>query len=85
MQTSTLSDAALALLRRYAESGDIPVDDSNRETCRELAAAGLMVAGHTFTGGREVFYRCTEAGWRLATAPSRAGSAPLMVAHAPQH
>ena len=71
MQTITLSEAAVALLKRYMESGDIPVDDSNRATCRELAAAGLMVAGHTFTGGREVFYRCTEAGWKLANAPSR--------------
>jgi hypothetical protein len=75
MQTTTLSAEALALLHRYVESGDIPVDDSNRETCRELAAAGLMVAGHTFTGGREVFYRCTEAGWKLATAPSLSESA----------
>jgi hypothetical protein len=74
-ETITLSADALALLKRYAESGDIPVDDSNREACRELAAAGLMVAGHTFTGGREVFYRCTEIGWRLATAPSPSESA----------
>jgi hypothetical protein len=73
--TNTLSPAAQALLKCYAESGDILVDDSNREACRELAAAGLMVAGHTFTGGREVFYRCTEAGWRIATAQSRAESA----------
>ena len=51
MSTVTLSEAALALLRQYRESGDIPVDDSNREACRELAREGLMVVGHTFTGG----------------------------------
>lgn len=68
MATITLSDSALALLRQYRESGDIPVDDSNREACRELAREGLMVVGHTFTGGREVFYRCTEAGWKMACA-----------------
>ena len=73
--TLILSADALALLKRYAESGDIPVDDSNRAACRELAGAGLMVAGHTFTGGREVFYRCTEAGWALATSPSLSESA----------
>jgi hypothetical protein len=39
MQTITLSDAALALLELSAQRGDIAVDDSNRETCRELAAA----------------------------------------------
>ncbi len=75
MQTLKLSAQAKALLKRYAEAGDIPTDDSNRDACRELAAAGLMVAGHTFTGGREVFYRCTAAGWKLATAPSLSESA----------
>ena len=74
-ETVTLSAAAQALLKRYAASGDILVDESNRAACRELAAAGLMVVGHTFTGGREVFYRCTEAGWKLATAPSLSESA----------
>jgi hypothetical protein len=60
METITLSEAAVALLRDYR--GDIVTDDSNREACRELAAAGYLVVGHTFTGGREVFYRMTQAG-----------------------
>ncbi len=62
--TITLSEAAVALLRDYR--GDIITDDSNREACRELAAAGYLVAGHTFTGGREVFYRMTRAGVELS-------------------
>ncbi len=62
--TITLSDAAIALLRDYR--GDIVTDDTNREACRELAAAGYLVAGHTFVGGREVFYRMTRAGADLA-------------------
>jgi hypothetical protein len=60
MHTISLSESALMLLRRY--SGDICVDDSNRETCRELAAEGLLVAGHDFTRGRESFYRMTPRG-----------------------
>lgn len=80
-ETIALSDDALALLEGYR--GDIPVDDSNREACRELARAGLLVVGHTFTGGREVFYRCTETGAKMVrvlrrgglAAPSPAGSA----------
>ena len=47
--------------------GEISVDDSNREAYRELARAGLMVVGHSFTRGREAFYRCTEEGWASAT------------------
>ena len=67
MQTATLSEAATALLRRHLQ-GELPVDDSNREPHRELARAGLMVAGHSFTRGREAFYRFTEAGWEFANA-----------------
>ena len=46
----------------------MPVDDTNREAHRELARAGLMIAGHSFVGGRESFYRFTEAGWDFANA-----------------
>jgi hypothetical protein len=62
--TLTLSEAAVALLRDYR--GDIVTEDSNREACRELAAAGYLIGGHTFTGGREVFYRMTQAGVDLS-------------------
>lgn len=69
-QTTALSDAAQALLRRHAEHGELPVNDSNRELHRELARAGLMVAVHTFTGGREQFYRFTREGWDFARSMS---------------
>jgi hypothetical protein len=67
----TLSDAALALLKLHAErEGDIPVDDSTREPYRELERAGLMIVGHSFTGGRESLYRLTKEGYDFVNAPS---------------
>jgi len=68
MSTITLSEAALALLRRHGGQAELPVNDSNRELHRELARAGLMVAVHTFSGGREQFYRFTREGWNFARA-----------------
>ncbi len=59
----TLSESALSLLRGYR--GDIMVVDSNRDPCRELAAAGFLIVGHSFVGGREHFYRLTEMGLKL--------------------
>jgi hypothetical protein len=60
----TLSDDALALLKRHLErKGDIAIDDSNREPYRELARARLMRAGHGFRDGREAFYVFTKEGW----------------------
>lgn len=61
--TVHLSEAAAALLRSYR--GDIVTDDTNREACRELAREGLLVVGHSFIGGREAFYRMTEAGVKM--------------------
>lgn len=67
MQLPSLSAAALELLKHHSERrGEIAVDDSNRETYRELARAGLMVAGHSFANGRESFYALTELGSKLA-------------------
>jgi hypothetical protein len=49
-----LSKRALALFRQHIERrGDIIVDDSNHESYRELARAGLMVACNSFAGGEE--------------------------------
>lgn len=71
-----LSEAALALLRLHAERrGEVAVDDANREAYRELARAGLMVAGHSFTRGREAFYRLTHEGWALISGTWHAESA----------
>ena len=72
METITLSDGALALLSLHAErQGGIAVDDATREPYRELAREVLMIAGHSFTGGRESFYTLTETGKKLATVLGR--------------
>jgi hypothetical protein len=64
MPTAALSPAALALFRLHVERrGHIHVDDSNRETYRELARVGLMRAGSTFRDGGESTYRLTQEGF----------------------
>ena len=75
---NTLSEDALALFRLHVERwGQIAVDDSTREPYRELARAGLMMAGSTFRDGEESIYRLTQAGFEMknSIAPSRAESA----------
>ena len=62
MQTVTLSEAALDLLKRNMSGTQILVNDENREAYRELARAGLMIPLHTFAYGRESAYRMTEEG-----------------------
>jgi hypothetical protein len=57
-----LSRAALAQFQRHL-AGDRDVTDANRAAYRELAAAGLMVAGHSFAGGDESIYRLTKEGF----------------------
>jgi hypothetical protein len=83
-ETITLSAEALALLKLHLErGGDLRVDDANREMYRELARAGLMLAGHSFRDGREAFYVFTKEGWErrhewldmLPTGPSPSVSA----------
>lgn len=76
MQTVSLSAEAVALLKLHVErAGDIRVDDANRQFYRELARAGLMLAGHSFRDGREAFYVFTDVGlarypeWLDATGP----------------
>jgi hypothetical protein len=55
---------ALALFRQHIERhGDIEVDDSNRETYRELARAGLMVVGNSFARGEASVYHVTKTGF----------------------
>ena len=64
MKPVALSPSALALFRLHVErQGHIDVDDTNREVYRELARAGLVRAGHTFTGGDESVYRLTKEGF----------------------
>jgi hypothetical protein len=68
MPTIMLSEAGMALLMLHVEQGEVPVNDSNRELHREPASAGLLVPVHTFSGGREQFYRFTREGWDFACA-----------------
>ena len=75
MQAPMLSEAAANLLRLRARREAVPVTDETRPAYRELAAAGLMVAGHTFQLGRESVYKFTTKGWAMVNAPSRAESA----------
>jgi hypothetical protein len=44
------------------------VHDSNREAYRELARAGLMVAGNSLAGGQESVYHVTNLGRRRIVA-----------------
>ncbi len=57
-----LSRAAFTRFRRHL-AGDRDVTDANRAAYRELAAAGLMAAGHSFAGGDESIYRLTRRGF----------------------
>jgi hypothetical protein len=61
MQTISLSETALALLKQNLGGMQILVNDENREDYRELARAGLMIPLHTPLG-RESAYRMTQEG-----------------------
>jgi hypothetical protein len=64
MPTITLSPAALALFRLHVERhGQVEVDNATRPLYRELARAGVMIAGNTFAGGEESIYHVTKAGF----------------------
>jgi hypothetical protein len=82
METTTLSEAAKALFRLHVElMGRIADDDATRDPYRELARAGLMMAGSTFRDGPESTYVLTQAGFDLkyATVPSHAESACAII------
>jgi hypothetical protein len=61
--TSNLSDAAMALLHWIASGERVEVTKANRATFRELAAARIILLGHSFVGGDESHYRFTYWGW----------------------
>ncbi len=61
MPTITLSDAALALLRRRLADEWVDITDETRPLYRELADAGLMSPRHSFARGKDGSYRLTEA------------------------
>jgi hypothetical protein len=60
---SNLSNAAIALLRRIASGERVEVTTANRPAFRELAAARIILLGHSFVGGDESHYRFTYWGW----------------------
>jgi hypothetical protein len=60
MQTTTLSESALALLRRRLTGERVDVTDETRPVYRELVEAGFMIPLHTFLGGNESAYQLTE-------------------------
>jgi hypothetical protein len=63
MLTMSLSDSAIALLRSRIDGGSREVNDSNRESYRELARAGIMYPVSGFTSGPEYLFRWTDEGW----------------------
>lgn len=60
---SRLSVAAMDLLRRIASGERVEVTGVNRPLFRELAAARIVVLGHSFIRGAESHYRFTYWGW----------------------
>jgi hypothetical protein len=57
------SSEAMELWRRLVGDERVDVYDDNRSAFRELAAAGLMAACHTFAKGDDSLYRMTEEGY----------------------
>ncbi len=81
MHTITLSESALALLRRRLAGERVEVTDETRPLYRELVDAGMMIPLHTFALGPNSAYRLTDAacdlrdaGWNGFT--SRASQPP---------
>jgi hypothetical protein len=62
METTTLSEAALSLLRRRLAREWVEVNEETRPLYQELVEAGMMIPLHTFALGPNSAYRLTEAG-----------------------
>ena len=58
-----LSKQALDLFREHLEQRRTVDLEANREAYRELARAGLMVAGNGFAGGDDSVYHVTKEGF----------------------
>jgi hypothetical protein len=56
-----LSESALSLLRLRLSGQRVEVTDKTRVPYQELATAGLAEPVHTFTKGRDSYYRLTQA------------------------
>jgi hypothetical protein len=68
MQTITLSDLALALLRRRLTGEPVEVTDETRPLYQELVEAGMMMPLHTFALGPNSAFRLTDAACDLRDA-----------------
>ena len=60
-ETTTISEAAQALMRRRLAGEWVAVTEENRPLYRELMTAGLVYPVSTFLHGKEGNYRPTEA------------------------
>jgi hypothetical protein len=61
-EASNLSGAAKELLRQLI-ANCVEITPENRFAFRELAAARIVILGHSFRDGRESTYRWTYWGW----------------------
>lgn len=60
-----LSEAARGMLRRLASGERVEVNTATRHVFRELAAARVVILGHSFAKGDESCFRFTYWGWKL--------------------
>jgi hypothetical protein len=70
MQTVTLSEAALTLLRRRLAGERVEITDENRPLYQELVGGGMMIPLHSFARGSEGAYRLVEDAFERANALS---------------
>jgi hypothetical protein len=63
MKTAALSPAALSLFRRHVELGRTIDLEANRAVYEELARAGLMVVGTSYSRGQNSIYTVTKKGF----------------------
>ena len=61
---SDLSETANALLRRIVSGERVEITRRNRPAFRELAAARILILGHSFTKGDESVYKFTYWGYK---------------------
>ncbi len=76
MQTLTLSEAALELLRYRLATRDNRVTAANKEAYRELVRAGIMFAISGFATGPEASFRFSDEGWKWINDPASPLSSP---------
>jgi len=62
---SDLPEASCELLRRIVSGERVEITAGNRPAFRELAAARIMILGHSFAKGDESVYKFTYWGYKL--------------------